>query len=103
MIAAQDIREDHPQFAAARTRFSLTPTKLPPSSPFLSSTNRVPAACRWPARCVDQPEAKAKASTSAAFHCLRGIMAKSVKNNPKIHIKYAICRRAQIDYRRDFC
>lgn len=32
MIAAQDIREDHPQFAAAlaaiRTRFSLTPDQI---------------------------------------------------------------------------
>jgi hypothetical protein len=30
-------------------------------------------------------------------------MAKSVKNNQKTRLKYAICRRAQIDYRRDFC
>ena len=28
MIAAQDIREGHPQFVAARTRFSLTPDQI---------------------------------------------------------------------------
>ena len=32
-----------------------------------AANERIPAACRWSAQCVDQPEAKARASKSAAL------------------------------------